>query len=228
MKHESPSSRTDEWFTPPEILDALGNFDLDPCGSHRQPWSTASRTLTRFENGLDRTWKGRVWLNPPYGREAAQWLAKLAEHNNGIALIFARTETQMFFDSVWGRASAIMFLRGRIKFWSYLNGALMPADRSPAPSVLIAYGSKNAEALRASGLDGYYVDLGPDRTWIGWRAAVRRVLTGPIPLSLPEIYRAVMKQIYRPTNRNIKAKIRQTLYIYDDFLKEGDRWKLRA
>ncbi len=40
-------------------------------------------------------------LNPPYGEQTERWLAKLAKHGNGIALVYARTETKMFFDSVW-------------------------------------------------------------------------------------------------------------------------------
>ncbi len=37
-------------------------------------------------------------------------MKKMADHNNGIALSFARTETAWFFESVWGRASAILFI----------------------------------------------------------------------------------------------------------------------
>lgn len=28
---ERSSNSTDEWYTPKEIIDALGEFDLDPC-----------------------------------------------------------------------------------------------------------------------------------------------------------------------------------------------------
>lgn len=31
---ERSSNSTDEWYTPKEIIDALGEFDLDPCAPH--------------------------------------------------------------------------------------------------------------------------------------------------------------------------------------------------
>ena len=31
----------DEWLTPPEIIQALGHFDLDPCSPIDRPWPTA-------------------------------------------------------------------------------------------------------------------------------------------------------------------------------------------
>ena len=227
MRHEHPTSRTDEWFTPRALLEALGSFDLDPCISYRQPWPTARRSLTVRDDGLTANWRGRVWLNPPYGRATADWLSKLADHNNGIALVFARTETQSFFDTVWGRASAILFLRGRIKFYCYREGRLVRADRAIAPSVLIAYGPSNAKTLCDSGLDGFFIDLHPAKTWPGWKAIVMAVLRkASTPLELQEIYRAVKDSIYRPTNRNITAKIRQMLYLHDDFRRVGARWTL--
>lgn len=35
---------------------------------------------------------------------------------NAMALIFARTETRMFFDHVWPKAQAVLFLEGRLYF----------------------------------------------------------------------------------------------------------------
>ncbi|MDR0672754.1 MAG: phage N-6-adenine-methyltransferase [Zoogloeaceae bacterium] len=55
---------THDWLTPPEILDALGEFDLDPCASEFQPWRTAKKQFTIRDNGLTREWEGRVWCNP--------------------------------------------------------------------------------------------------------------------------------------------------------------------
>src|SRR5580765_8192391 len=88
---------TNEWQTPPEILRDLGPFDLDPC----QPGSI---------EGLFLPWQGFVWLNPPYGKEIDTWLQKMAGHRNGIALIFARTETRWFIEWVWQKASSLLFV----------------------------------------------------------------------------------------------------------------------
>lgn len=33
---EKSKNSTDEWYTPKEIIDALGEFDLDPCAPMRR------------------------------------------------------------------------------------------------------------------------------------------------------------------------------------------------
>lgn len=38
---EKSKNSTDEWYTPKEIIDALGKFDLDPCAPMRPLWRTA-------------------------------------------------------------------------------------------------------------------------------------------------------------------------------------------
>src|SRR6185369_15215552 len=101
---------------PPAILRALGEFDLDPCAAIAQPYQTAKRMLTIHDDGLRHDWHGRVWLNPPYGKFAEVWLDRLAEHGDGIALIFARTDTKTFQRAVFGKASAILFIEGRLHF----------------------------------------------------------------------------------------------------------------
>ena len=81
--HQSARMMTDEWLTPPEILAALGPFDLDPCTPDAMPWQTAAARYTKRDDGLAQPWRGRVWLNPPFGREAVRWLRKLAAHGDG-------------------------------------------------------------------------------------------------------------------------------------------------
>ena len=155
--HQSARMKSDEWLTPPQIVQALGPFDLDPCSPINRPWPTASTHYTAEDDGLSKPWFGRVWMNPPYGAEAAQWLKRLAEHGNGIALIFARTETAMFFDHVWPHASALLFIKGRLHF-HYVDGRRAEAN-SGAPSVLIAYGEKNASDLGREPVAGAYIRL---------------------------------------------------------------------
>jgi hypothetical protein len=149
---------TDDWITPRSIIEALGSCDLDPCASLTQPWPCAAQTYTVRENGLLRTWKGRVWLNPPYGRRAADWLSKLAAHGNGIALVFARTDTEMFFRHVWSKATSLLFLRGRVTFYRPDGKKSAAGHNSGGPSVLIAYGVENTLRLATCGLPGAYVD----------------------------------------------------------------------
>ncbi len=140
----------DEWLTPPEIVRALGAFDLDPCSPINRPWPTASLHYTVEDDGLSKAWEGRVWCNPPFGREAVKWLRRMAEHGDGIALVPARTETAMFYECVWGVADAVLFMKGRPHF-HYVDGRRAPAN-SGAPICLIAYGAMNVKALHDAGL----------------------------------------------------------------------------
>ncbi|MBR8362138.1 adenine methyltransferase [Burkholderia sp. AU19243] len=153
--HQSARMKNDEWLTPPEWIQALGPFELDPCAPVVRPWNTARLHFTVEDNGLAREWLGRVWCNPPFGREAAKWLKRMADHNNGIALIPARTETAMFYESVWSRADSVCFVRGRPHF-HYVDGRRAPFN-SGAPICLVAYGRANTIALLGSRL-GHVVE----------------------------------------------------------------------
>jgi hypothetical protein len=143
--HEKPNQgETDVWLTPPWIIDTLGPFDLDPCAATNPPWATATTMFTESDNGLAQPWHGFVWCNPPYS-DAWTWLERLADHGTGIALIFARTETKGFQEQVWGRASGVLFLAGRLKFHRF-DGSL-PKQNAGAPSCLVAYGPEAVERL---------------------------------------------------------------------------------
>jgi DNA N-6-adenine-methyltransferase (Dam) len=145
--HTRGKHTSDSWITPRWLVDRLGPFDLDPCESDPQPWPCA-RTGYK-EHGLLRPWFGVVWCNPPYGRALKNWLNRMALHNNGIALVFARTETDAFFSGAWPFASAMLFLRGRLTF-AYPDGSLPRNNaNSGGPSVLIGYGTTAEQRLLA-------------------------------------------------------------------------------
>lgn len=156
-QHERVSNGKDEWLTPREIVNALGDFELDPCSPVKRPWATAQRYFTIETDGLKQRWFGRVWLNPPYGNETEQWMQRMAEHGNGIALIFARTETQTWFRCVWPVADAVFFFRGRLAF-CHVDGHRAQTNAG-APSALVAYGSANVTAIENSKLDGILIRL---------------------------------------------------------------------
>ena len=156
--HHSARAMKDEWLTPRWITDLLGPFDLDPCSPIERPWDTAVKHYTILDDGLKQPWHGHVWLNPPYGRETGRWMDRLAAHpDGGMALIFARTETDMFFEHVWGKANALLFLRGRLHF-HHANGTRARANAG-APSVLVAYGTRAICDLMLSGIDGQFLRL---------------------------------------------------------------------
>lgn len=145
-----------EWLTPPELVKKLGEFDLDPCCPIDAPFYHAKMNYTIEDDGLEKEWFGRVFCNPPYGNQMNLWLEKLRKHGNGIAVIFARTETKCFFENIWYSADALLFVKGRIKFF-HVSG--IQGGTSGAPSVFVAYGKENASALKNSGIEGRYLEL---------------------------------------------------------------------
>lgn len=159
---ESPEkgggSRQTRWLTPKPLVDSLGPFDLDPCGAPGHPLAKITYLLEDGNDGLRDMWFGRVWLNPPYGKEAEPFLTRLADHGVGTALIFARTETRVFHEQVWNRASGVLFLRGRIRFLD--SKKVVASANAGAPSCLVAYGKLDAAMLRLTPVAGHYVPLG--------------------------------------------------------------------
>lgn len=153
--------RETRWLTPPGLVVPLGDFDLDPCGAPGHHLAKTTYLIDDGEDGLALPWHGRVWLNPPYGRQAEAFLRRLAEHGTGTALIFARTETAAFHKWVWGKADAALFLRGRVSFL-HADGTKAKANAG-APSVLVAYGARDSAALRDSGIPGHYVRISDGR-----------------------------------------------------------------
>lgn len=143
-KEKGNKSGKTEWLTPPEIINDLGEFDLDPCAPINPPWNTAKNSHTIEGDGLKQKWEGRVWLNPPYGRGSDKWIKKGKEHGNTMLLIFARTETRVWHKHIWNDADAIFFFKGRLKFY-HVDGT--QGGTAGAPSVLVAYGKNNVKAL---------------------------------------------------------------------------------
>jgi hypothetical protein len=225
MNPKPANTTKDEWLTPPEIIKSLGIFDLDPCSPINPPWPTALKHLNILDNGLLREWFGRVWLNPPYGKALSAWMNRMAMHCNGVALTFARTDTNVFHDFVFPVADSIFFVRQRITFYNvdgtpgHFNGG--------APSVLIAYGEQNSEALRNVDLKGFHQSLGQnvlilwDRPWrLVVRSAMVRLNRNA---GLNEIYDAVETMFPEKTKRNPhhKEKIRQILQKHFIRVKPG-------
>jgi hypothetical protein len=143
-------------LTPLTLIKSLGEFDLDPCGFDGH--ITAKRIYLLPENdGLKDKWFGKVWMNPPYS-EVTNWIKKLSEHNNGIALVLASTETKWFQDYVFKKASGIFFIEKRPKFMNskYEKVALMRGV------VLVSYGKECYNKLKNCGLDGYLDALQKD------------------------------------------------------------------
>lgn len=63
----------------------------------------------------------------------------------------------MFFEQVWEKADAVLFIQGRLYF-HYVDGKLAGANAG-APSVLVAYGLDNATKLRDCKIPGKFLPL---------------------------------------------------------------------
>lgn len=163
------SSTTSEWNTPRHIVDrvlsVLGSIDLDPCSnSETDPNIPAKAQYTKCKDGLRHEWTGRVYMNPPYGRELGAWVDKLHDAyrtrqvTEAIALLPARTDTQWFRAL---RAYPKCFVAGRLKFGDARNSA-------PFPSMVVYLGDRLNRFARAfMSLGDIYtclvVDLGRSR-----------------------------------------------------------------
>lgn len=149
------TEQKDEWLTPPYIFEPLQPFDIDPCQPINPPWLIADAGYSVNDDGLAQPWTGFVWCNPPYGRETSKWLKKMRKHNNGIALIFARTDTKMFHEDVF-TADAILFLKGRLSFYDVQGNK---GGSAGAPSCLVGYGEEAVRRLEQSSLNGKLIKL---------------------------------------------------------------------
>ena len=156
-RFERTEKASDEWYTPKEVLEALGKFDLDPCAPVAPLWPTATVMYDKRIDGLSQKWEGRVWLNPPYSRPLIeQFVRRLAEHGNGIALLYNRCDSKMFQDILFKKAIAMKLLRPRIRFYRP-DGTR--GDSPGCGSILIAFGKDNAEILKTCALEGKYEQI---------------------------------------------------------------------
>lgn len=137
------SSESPEWYTPSEIVtltcELLGEIDLDPCSnSHDAPAVPARVRYTKEDNGLAHPWRGKTYLNPPYGSEIPLWVSKLIQSyeagsvEEAIALLPGRIDT-VWFQPLY--AYLICHIQGRLQF------ANSPYH-APFPCVIVYLGTR--------------------------------------------------------------------------------------
>lgn len=133
------SSKTDMWATPQDFFDALDaefHFTLDVCAVKEN--AKCADYYTPEQDGLTQSWTGRVWCNPPYGRNVGQWVKKAHDTASGggfvVMLLPARTDTRWFHDYIYGKTE-VRFVKGRLKFGGCQNAA-------PFPSMVVIFGGE--------------------------------------------------------------------------------------
>ena len=130
------SSARPSWETPRDLFTLLDRefaFTLDVCAEASN--AKCARYFTRAQDALRKRWRGRCWMNPPYGRQIAQWVAKAYQAAQQGALVVsllpARTDTAWWQDLVMG-AREIRLIRGRLKFVGAKSSA-------PFPSAIVVF-----------------------------------------------------------------------------------------
>ena len=130
------------WETPQDFFDELHdkhNFTLDAAATDEN--AKLDNYYTIEDNALEQDWRGRGFVNPPYGREIKHWVKKayeesLQSHNECVVMLIpSRTDTIYWHEYIFGKAKDIDFLKGRLKF--EINGETK--DAAPFPSALITY-----------------------------------------------------------------------------------------
>lgn len=149
-----------EWFTPPEYIDAarevLGGIDLDPASNKQaQEFIGAAEFFTKSDNGLTKDWHGTVWLNPPYAQPLIdEFVTKLVEEVKAGHISSAIMLTHNYTDTAWFHlaascCAAICFTRGRVKFHDQEGDVAAPTQGQ----AFFYYGSDVANfAERFSGI----------------------------------------------------------------------------
>jgi hypothetical protein len=151
MAGHIPDSKSVDWCTPRKIWEPIqeffgGRIDLDPCSNHNSAVPAGQR-ICLPEDGLEKEWFGKVFVNPPYGRELKNWVLKgITEYLMGniqevVFLIPAYVDTKIWQQAIFGKASAICFLNGRVKF--ELNGET--SQSAPMPCALVYIGGRNKQ-----------------------------------------------------------------------------------
>lgn len=115
--------RADQWFTPPEIIeaarDALGGFiDLDPFSCAEANGTVrAIKYYDLEDDGFAQTWHGRVFVNWPGQnvRSAAKVIEQIPHVECMIVHLFNCDTSTGWFHDLMAQRPQICLLQGRVK-----------------------------------------------------------------------------------------------------------------
>lgn len=144
--HEQSVGKTNEWYTPPHVFQALGcRFHMDVAAPVDRTHVCVPTNRWIHSDSLDAFWEGFIWMNPPFGGRNGliPWLAKFFDHGNGIALTPDRTSAP-WWQQFAPRADSILFIAPKLKF---IGGDGKPGKSPAQGTCLMASGERAVDAL---------------------------------------------------------------------------------
>ena len=154
---------TDVWLTPDYILKWV----------HKEFGFVGLDAAADVDNAVKMPWVSDdvVWCNPPYGRQAKKFVERAIDQvekkncSKVVMLLSVRTDTKMFQELIFPKASRVHFIMGRVKFKR--AGKTKPNERpnfasaivvfaDPLPDRKIRLGSKDTTSFLAP-----YITYGP-------------------------------------------------------------------
>jgi ParB family chromosome partitioning protein len=135
------TSNNNEWYTPAPYIASvhavLGEVDVDPASNAYANQTIQARTFyTMDDDGFKKDWPGRVFLNPPYGRDddsgmsnQERWSARLigqfdAKITTQAILLVNAVPGNRWFAPLW--RFPICFVDHRIRFYNENTEAGQP------------------------------------------------------------------------------------------------------
>jgi len=139
------TSHRGDWATPAELfreLDGEFGFELDVCATAAN--AKCSAFFSPEVDGLQQLWRGKCWMNPPYGRNIGLWMAKAYRSSlvgaTVVCLVPSRTDTRWWHE--WAMRGEIRFLEGRLRFVGAPSSA-------PFPSAVVVFRPKTYQSMAA-------------------------------------------------------------------------------
>ena len=126
MTHQTRTKNSkDTWETPQYLIDMIKErfgikvFDLDPCATSKN--TKGLDFITKAQDGLYQSWSGyhNIFINPPFNNKMA-WIEKILKEqdntNNIFVLLPVDTSTNLWYGTIFKKASFIYFFEKRVHF----------------------------------------------------------------------------------------------------------------
>lgn len=153
VRQSLPESLSDDWQTAPLYLqavrDVLGDIYLDPCSNPDYNRTVGAQFIyTIHDDGLRQSWEApTLWMNPPFGGAAGDWVAKLLREyavgrtQEAILTLPTRATSNTWFDPLWEFPICVTNHR---PFFRHPDGTWGSA---PGGHVFSYIGEKNGDAF---------------------------------------------------------------------------------